>query len=53
MTVDSNVPYTVHRPLGTFFIDSSGVFRDAMNMTFDNSVEEVEMLVLDTELSSH
>ncbi len=52
LTVESNVPYTVHRPHGTFFVDDSGVFRDAMNMTFDDSVEAVELLVLDTELTS-
>ena len=52
LTVESNVPYTVHRPHGTFFVDDAGVFRDAMNMTFDNSIETVELLVLDTELSS-
>ncbi|MBT4058994.1 MAG: M28 family peptidase [Euryarchaeota archaeon] len=52
LTVESNVPYTVHRPLGTFFVDELGVFRDAMNMTFDDSIDEVELLVLDTELSS-
>ena len=52
LTIDSNIPYTVHRPFGMFFVDSTGVFRDVMNMTFDNSVEEVELLVLDTELSS-
>ena len=42
MTIDSNVDYTVHRANGTFFIDEFGVFRDAMNMTFDKSIEEVQ-----------
>jgi len=52
LTVESNVPYTVHRAIGSFFVDEFGVFRDAMNMTFDDSIEEVELLVLDTESSS-
>ena len=52
LTVESNVPYTVYRPHGTFFVDDAGVFRDAMNMTFDKSIETVELLVLDTEQSS-
>ncbi|MEE2811938.1 MAG: M28 family peptidase [Candidatus Thermoplasmatota archaeon] len=50
--VESNVPYTVHRPHGTFFVDEFGVLRDAMNMTYDDSITEVELLVLDTELAS-
>ncbi len=50
--VESNVPYTVHRPHGTFFVDEFGVLRDAMNMTYDVSITEVELLVLDTELAS-
>tara|TARA_B110000014_G_scaffold256009_1_gene238566 strand:+ start:123 stop:1472 length:1350 start_codon:yes stop_codon:yes gene_type:complete len=52
LAVDSNVDYTVYRSDGTFFLDEFGVFRDAMNMTFDESVEEVQLLVMDTELSS-
>ena len=52
MTIESNVDYTVHRANGTFFVDEFGVFRDAMSMTFDESIEEVELLIMDTELSS-
>ena len=52
MIVESNVDYTVHRANGTFFVDEFGVFRDAMNMTFDESIEEVKLLIMDTELSS-
>ena len=52
LTVESNVPYTVHRSLGTFFVDEFGVFRDSMNMTFDNSKKEIQILILDTELPS-
>ena len=52
MAIESNVDYTVHRANGTFFIDEFGVFRDAMNMTFDKSIEEVQLLIMDTELSS-
>ena len=52
MTIDSNVDYTVHRADGTFFIDEFGVFRDAMNMTFDKSIQEVQLLIMDTEQSS-
>ena len=52
MTIDSNVDYTVHRANGTFFIDEFGVFRDAMNMTFDKSIQEVQLLIMDTEQSS-
>ena len=37
--VQSNAEYTIQRPPGTFFIDEFGVFRDAMNMTFEASVE--------------
>ena len=33
--VESNVEFTIQRPAGTFFIDEFGVFRDAMNMTFE------------------
>ena len=50
--VQSNVEYTIQRPPGTFFIDEFGVFRDAMNMTFEASVESVEFMVLDTEHTS-
>ena len=52
MTIESNVDYTVHRANGTFFVDEFGVFRDAMNMTFDSSIEEVKLLIMDTESSS-
>jgi len=52
MTIESNVDYTVHRANGTFFVDEFGVFRDAMNMTFDRSIEEIQLLIMDTELSS-
>ncbi len=52
MTIESNVDYTVHRANGTFFVDEFGVFRDSMNMTFDSSNSEVDLLVMDTELSS-
>ena len=52
MTIQSNVDYTVHRANGTFFVDEFGVFRDAMNMTFDSSIEEVKLLIMDTESSS-
>ena len=52
MTIESNVDYTVHRANGTFLVDEFGVFRDAMNMTFDKSIEEVQMLIMDTELAS-
>ena len=38
MTIQSNVDYTVHRANGTFFVDEFGVFRDAMEMTFDLSL---------------
>ena len=50
--VESNVEFTIQRPAGTFFIDDFGVFRDAMNMTFEPSVENVEFMVLDTEQTS-
>ena len=52
MTIESNVDYTVHRANGTFFVDEFGVFRDAMNMTFDSSIEEVKLLIMDTESTS-
>jgi len=52
MTIESNVDYTVHRANGTFFIDEFGVFRDTMEMTFDESIEEVKLLIMDTELPS-
>ena len=52
MTIESNVDYTVHRANGTFFVDEFGVFRDAMEMTFDQSIEEVKLLIMDTELPS-
>ena len=52
LSVISNVDYTVHRPNGTFLVDEFGVLRDAMSMTFDASIEEVELLILDTEKSS-
>jgi len=52
MTIQSNVDYTVHRANGTFFVDEFGVFRDAMEMTFDQSIEEVKLLIMDTELPS-
>ena len=52
MTIQSNVDYTVYRANGTFFVDEFGVFRDAMEMTFDQSIEEVELLIMDTELPS-
>ena len=50
--VQSNIEYTIQRPPGTFFIDEFGVFRDAMNMTFEPSVENVDFMVLDTEHTS-
>ncbi|MBJ84794.1 MAG: hypothetical protein CMB52_04680 [Euryarchaeota archaeon] len=52
LIVKSTVDYTVHRANGTFFVDEFGVLRDAMNMTFDATIEEVELLILDTEQSS-
>ena len=52
LEVESNVEFTIQRPAGTFFIDEFGVFRDAMNMTFEPSVESVEFMVLDTEQTS-
>ena len=52
MTIESNVDYTVHRANGTFFIDEFGVFRDTMNMTFHKSIQEVQLLIMDTEQSS-
>ena len=52
MTIQSNVDYTIHRANGTFFVDEFGVFRDAMEMTFDQSIEEVKLLIMDTELPS-
>ena len=52
LEVKSNVEFTIQRPAGTFFIDEFGVFRDAMNMTFEPSVESVEFMVLDTEQTS-
>ena len=52
LEIKSNVEYTIQRPPGTFFIDEFGVFRDAMNMTFDSSVESVDFMILDTEKTS-
>ena len=52
LDIKSNVEYTIQRPPGTFFIDEFGVFRDAMNMTFDSTVESVDFMVLDTEKTS-
>ncbi len=52
MTIQSNVDYTVHRANGTFFVDEFGVFRDAMNMTFDKSIQEFQLLIMDTEQPS-
>jgi hypothetical protein len=50
--VESNVDYTVNRANGTFFVDEYGVFRDAMTMTFDASIEEVKLMIMDTESTS-
>ena len=52
LIIESNIDYTVHRSNGTFFVDEFGVFRDSMNMTFDKSVEEINLLIMDTELTS-
>ena len=52
LEIKSNVEYTIERPPGTFFIDENGVFRDAMNMTYDPSVESVDFMILDTEKTS-
>ncbi|MEJ6664519.1 MAG: M28 family peptidase [Euryarchaeota archaeon] len=52
LSVDSNVPYTIERTPGAFFIDEFGVFRDAMIMGFEPNVKVVELLVLDSELPS-
>ena len=52
ITIESNVDYTVHRANGTFFVDEFGVFRDDMNMIFDESIKKVKLLIMDTELSS-
>ena len=50
--IESSIEYTVQRPAGTFFVDEFGVFRDAINMTFDPSVKIVEFMILDTEQTS-
>ena len=48
----SNVPWTVHRSDGAFFIDEFGVFRDDMNITMQSETSLLELLILDTELPS-
>ena len=47
--VDSNVDWTVNRSPGLFFVDSGGVFRDPVEMTFPPSQNVLELIILDTE----
>ena len=47
--VDSNVDWTVNRSPGLFFVDSDGVFRDPVEMTFPPSQNVLELIILDTE----
>jgi hypothetical protein len=49
--VDSNVDWTAIRSPGLFFVDSDGVFRDPVEMTFPASQDTLEILILDTELT--
>ena len=52
LTVQSNVEWTVNRSDGAFFVDEFGVFRDGLNITMPANVSTLEILILDTELST-
>ena len=52
LLANSNVPWTVHRSDGAFFVDEFGVFRDDMNITIPAETSVLELLILDTELTS-
>ena len=52
LTIESNVEWTVNRSDGAFFVDEFGVFRDGLNITMPANVSTLEILILDTELSS-
>ncbi|HIA40354.1 MAG TPA: M28 family peptidase, partial [Candidatus Poseidoniales archaeon] len=52
LTVESNVEWTVNRSDGAFFVDEFGVFRDGLNITMPANVSTLEILILDTELST-
>jgi hypothetical protein len=52
LTVESNVEWTVNRTDGAFFVDEFGVFRDGLNITMPANVGTLEILILDTELST-
>ena len=52
LTVESNVEWTVNRTDGAFFVDEFGVFRDGLNITMPANVSTLEILILDTELST-
>ncbi len=52
LTVQSNVEWTVNRSDGAFFVDEFGVFRDGLNITMPSNVSTLEILILDTELST-
>jgi len=50
--VEANVPYTVERTPGAFFMDEFGVYRDALIMEFGAEVKTIDILILDTELTT-
>ena len=52
LTVQSNVEWTVNRSDGAFFVDEFGVFRDGLNITMPANISTLEILILDTELST-
>ena len=49
LAIDSTVEWTVNRSDGLYFVDEFGVTRDAYEMTFPSSTENLTILVLDTE----
>ena len=49
LDMESNVPWTITRSPGAFFMDEYGVLRDDINMTLPASTQNVTMLILDTE----
>ncbi len=52
INVESNVPWTVARSAGAFFVDEFGVFRDGENITMPAENNSIDILIQDTELST-
>jgi len=52
INVEANVPWTVTRSAGAFFVDEFGVFRDGENITMPAENHSIDILIQDTELST-